>query len=345
MKTTTQPTKGKVGSGRNITKLNERIYKRGSIMFIEGELSTEMFIIRSGKIRILKQEGDKTVELAVLGAGSVLGELSLLDHQPRSATAQVVEDLKVTIIDEKMFDNTMKTIPNWLANIIHVVVTRLRDTMKKTSDSIVQKSVAGVLKTLLLLYKHDAIEQDGEKRIPMVRAKEAITSTIGIGDLETENVFLHLILKEMLYIRKDEAGKEYIVIIDYDVLQLYMNFLRAAQRGIAMLGENLPESGVDLTQTIIDSGEKNGKIVKPGVKKIGMPQVEIELQRQGKGRHIDLDALDTLFDSKVVFKEQDTVKTTHQSHKRTVLIYNENTLKKIITLHVWLEKFKEEVLF
>jgi len=345
MRNTTQPTKGKVGSGRNITKLNERIYKRGSLMFIEGELSTEMFIIRSGKIRILKQEGDKTVELAVLGAGSVLGELSLLDHQPRSATAQVVEDLKVTIIDEKMFDHTMKTIPNWLANIIHVVVTRLRETMKKTSDSIVQKSVAGVLKILLLLYKQDAIEQDGEKRIPMVRAKEAITSTIGLGDLETENVLLHLILKEMLYIRKDEAGKENIVIIDYDVLQLYMNFLRAAQRGVAMLGENLPDPAVDLTQVVIDTGEKNGKIVKPGVKKIGMPQVEIELQRQGKGRNINLDALDALFDSKVVFKEQDTVKTTHQSHKRTVLVYNENTLKKIITLHIWLEKFKEEVLF
>jgi len=345
MKSSSQNPKQKVGSGRNITKINERIYKRGSLMFIEGELSSEMFIIRSGKIRILKQEGDKTVELAVLGPGSVLGELSLLDHQPRSATAQVVEDLKVTIIDEKMFDQTMKAIPNWLANIIQVVVTRLRETMIKTSDSIVQKSVAGVVNIILLLYKNESIELEGEQRIPMNRAKEAISSTIGLGDIETENVFMHLILKEMMYVRKDEAGKEFIILIDYDVFQLYMNFLRAAQRGISMLGENLSEPAVDLTQTIIDTGEKNGKIVKPGIKKIGVTQIEVELQRQGKGQHINLDALDALLEAKVVFKEQDAVKTSHQTHKRIVLVYNENTLKKIVTLHVWLAKFKEEVKF
>ncbi len=345
MKSTTQSAKGKVGSGRNITKINERIYKRGSLMFIEGELSTEMFIIRSGKIRILKQEGDKTVELAVLGPGSVLGELSLLDHQARSATAQVVEDIKVTIIDEKLFDHTMKVIPNWLANIIHMVVKRLRDTMKKTSDSIVQKSVAGVLKLLLLLYKSEAVEKDGEKRILMNRVKEVVSSTIGLGDMETENVFLHLILKEMLFIRKDEAGKEFVIIIDSEVLQLYMNFLRAVQRGVKMLGEDLSEAALSLLQTILEAGEKGGKNVKPGVRKLGLPQVEIELQRQGKGQHIDLDALDSLLESKVVFKEQDTIKTSHQTHKRIVLIYSEKTLKKIETLQLWLPKFREEVLF
>ncbi len=344
MKSTSQKPKQKVGSGRNITKVNERIYKRGSLMFIEGELSAEMFIIRSGKIRILKQEGDKTVELAVLGPGSVLGELSLLDHQPRSATAQVIEDLKVTVIDEKMFDHTMKTIPNWLANIIQVVVTRLRDTMKRTGDSIVQKSIAGVVKILLLLYKSDSVEHEGEKRIPMTRAKEAVSSIIGIGDIETENVFMHLILKEMMYIRKDEAGKEYIILVDDSVLHLYMNFLRAVQRGIAMPGENLTDQAVELAQIIIDAGEKNGKTVKARVKKIGLTQVEVELQRQGKGQYIDLDALDSLVEAKVVFKEQDAVKTSHQTHKRIVLVYNEKTLNRIVTLHVWLPKFKEEVI-
>ena len=344
MKSTSQKSKDKIGSGRNITKINERIYKRGSLMFIEGESSTEMFIIRSGKIRILKQEGDKTIELALLGPGSVLGELSLLDHQPRSATAQVVEDLKATVIDEKLFNHTMKTIPNWLSNIIQVVVKRLRDTMKKTSDSIVQKSVAGVIK-ILLLYRSEAKERNGEKRIYVTRAKDVISSAIGIGDVETENVFLHLILKNMLFIRKDDAGREYIVLSDDAILQLYMNYLRASQRGIKMLGEDLPEPAVNLIQIIIDAGEKGAKEVKPGIKRIGVPQIEIELQRQGKGQYIDLDALDALLDAKVVFREQGAVKTTHQTHKQTVVLYNENTLKKMVLLHIWLAKFKEEIVF
>lgn len=345
MNNTSQKSTHKVDSGRNITKYNELIFKRGTLMFIEGELSSEMFIIRSGKIRILKQEGDKTVELAVLGAGSVLGELSLLDHQPRSATAQVIEDVKTTIIDRSIFDHTMKTLPSWLSSIIHVVVKRLRNTMKKTSDSIVQKSTAGVLKILLLLYNNEAIDYNGEKRVSLARAKDVISSTIGIGDIETENVFLHFILKEMIFIRKDDAGREYIVFIDNSLLQLYMNYLRAFQRGIKLLGEDLSDAAVNLVQVIINAGEKGGTNIKCGVKKIGLPQIEIELQHQGKDKNIDLDALDALTDSKIIFKEQDAVKTSHQSNKRVGLVYNENTLKKIITLHLWLPKFKEEVKF
>lgn len=344
---TPQKPDAKIGSGRNITKVSEQIYKHGSLMFIEGESSTEMFIIRSGKIRILKQEGDNTIELAVLGAGSVLGELSLLDHQPRSATAQVIEDVRATIIDEIMFTRTMKSIPGWLANIIQVVVKRLRDTMKKTSDSIVQKSVAGVIKILLLLYNHEpeVNEETSQKSLLLTRVKDVVSSTIGIGEMETENVFLHLILKEMLLIKKDDVGKEHIFLNDYNVLQLYMNYLRSSQRNMKMTGENLPDTASSLIQTILDAGDKNGRIVKPGIKKIGMPQVEIELQRQGLGKHIDLDTLDSLLDAKVIFKEQDTTKTSHQTHKRIVLIYSEKNLKNILTLLVWLPTFKEDVIF
>ncbi len=345
MNDSSQKTTNKVDSGRNITKLDARAFKRGSLMFIEGELSTEMYILRSGRVRIIKQEGDKTIELAVLSTGSVLGELSLLDNQPRSATAQILEDVSATVIDENIFKSTMKSIPNWLANIVQVIVTRLRNTMKKTSDSIVYKSVAGIIKLLILLYKHESITYHGEKRILFAQAKDAISSTIGIGEIEMEKVFLHLILKDMLYIRKDNSGKEYILITDLDLLNLYMTYLRTTQRGDKILGEDLDEAAIDLVQVILGTGGKVGRIVKPGIIRIGLAQIEIELQRLGKGKHIDLDALDSLLAAKVIYKEQSTVRTTHQAHKRIILLYNENTLKKLITLHLWLPKFKEEIIF
>ncbi|MFW5830114.1 MAG: cyclic nucleotide-binding domain-containing protein [Planctomycetota bacterium] len=46
-----------------------------------------MYIVRSGKVRVLKQEAGATIELGVLGPGSVLGELSLLNKEPSTATA------------------------------------------------------------------------------------------------------------------------------------------------------------------------------------------------------------------------------------------------------------------
>ncbi|MBD3390524.1 MAG: cyclic nucleotide-binding domain-containing protein [Chitinivibrionales bacterium] len=337
--------KDKIGSGRSVVRRNERHFKRGSLMFIEGELSTEMFIIRSGKVRVLKQEGENAVELAILGPGSVLGELSLLDHQPRGATAQVIEECTATVVDEALLESTLAAVPPWLANIIKVVVKRLRDTMSRTDRDIVEKSVGGALRILLLLAKTDGVREGDETRLPLKRAKEAIHATVGIGDVETENVFLHLILKDMLYIRKSDAGSEYLVLKDLAVLQAYMNYLRAKQRGVKVVGEDFDDVTMDVVHYILVSGQKNGRRIKDKVVRIGVQQVELEMNRDGKALAVPPEAIDALAEAKAIVKENAKVQSSHGSHARDVLVYNEDTLRKVETLRQWLPTFKEDVRF
>ncbi|MBN1984002.1 MAG: cyclic nucleotide-binding domain-containing protein [Chitinivibrionales bacterium] len=342
--TTSASTPKESSGGKSALKTSEQSFTRGSLMFIEGESSCEMFIIRSGKVRILKQEGDNTVELAILGPGSVLGELSLLDHQPRSATAQVIEDVHALLIDEKDFSHTMDTVPEWLANIISIIVSRLRDTMRKTSETLVQKSIAGVIRLLLLMYDYEPEKFESQKRsLPLRGVKEVINATMGLGEIESESVLLHLTLKEMIVIRKDEIGKEYVFINDRDIAELYMNYLRAHQHSTLLLGEELTEAAVGLLQVLIDCGKKNGKTVKPGIIKVGIPQLEVELQRQGKGLRLELEALDCLTYAKIIFTEKSSVQSTLSTHRYLSCIYNENICERIIMLHVWLPKFKENI--
>ncbi len=333
----------KVGSGRNITNRNERHFKRGALMFIEGETSAEMFIVRSGKVRILKQEGDKALELAVLGPGSVLGELSLLDHQPRSATAQVVEDVIATVIDESLLEQTLRAVPNWLANIILLVVSRLRNTMKRTADSVVENSVGGVIRILLLLFESESYEQEGERRLRIDCAKQAINGAIGIGDLETENVFLHLILKELINIRKNDAGQEYIIIREPEALRMYMSYLRAKRRGGKLPGEGFSPEAIALVGDILQAGEKNGRIIKDAVFRIGVAQAALEQERDGRGHHLDPNLLDILTGERIVVVEQSKTKTAHGSHHNDVIIYNREVLQRILDLQKWLPLFEEKV--
>lgn len=334
----------KVGSGKSIVNRHERSFKRGSLMFIEGESSAEMFIIRTGKIRILKQEGESTVELAVLGPGSVIGELALLDHQPRSATAQVIEDTLVTVIDEELFTRTIEKIPTWLGTLIQLVVKRLRDTMKRTSDDIINKSIAGVVKVILLLYETQTVKLGDEKVLPLAKVKQDVFAVIGLGGMEVENVFLHLIFKEMILIRRAESSEEFVFVKDPQILLLYMNYLRAHTRGSKIVGETFDEATFELCGYILSAGEKNGKKEK-GLVSIGVPQVEIEIERSGKGRHLNLDALDALTEAKLVFKQESSTSTDYGQHKRTILIYNEDSLKKVHFLKVWLPVFKEDIRF
>ena len=335
----------KVGAGKGIINRHERSFKRGSLMFIEGESSTEMFIVRSGTIRILKQEGESTVELAVLGPGSVIGELALLDHQPRSATAQVIEDTLVTVIDEELFTRTLKKIPPWLGNLIQLVVKRLRDTMKRATDDIIKKSIAGVIKVIILLYGTDTITLNNEKVIPLSKIKRSVFAVIGLGGLEVENVLLHLIFKEMILIRKSESGEEFTFVKDLQILVLYMNYLRAHYRGTTVAGELFSDEEFDLIGFILHAAEKNGRKESEQLKCVGVPQVEMDIERSGKGRFINRDALDMLIKSKLIFKKETATTTDFGKHKRAVLIYNEDSLKNVTLLRLWLPVFKEEIRF
>lgn len=334
----------KVGSHKNVLNRNEKSFKKGSLMFIEGETSTEMYILRSGKVRILKQEGEASVELAILGPGSVLGELSLLDHQPRGATAQVAEDLIATAIDDQLFEQTIQKCPSWLSNMVRVVVKRLRDTMKKTSSDLVRKNVAGVIRVLLLMHANEKTMVGDAKILMLNRVKEMIYVIIGLGGAEAENVFMHLILKDLMLIRKNEMGQEYIVIKDPAVLLMYMNYQRAKQRGDAVPGESISEKGLDLMGVIQAAGPKSGKKIKDAVWQLGLPQLELELDRMGKGRRVDADALDELKAAKVIVVQEDPEARLGRT-TRTLLMFNTETIERLMLFSEWLPVFREEIQF
>ena len=69
-----------------------RRLSRGQVLFVEGEPSTYLYVVVRGRLKILvsSSRGEDLV-LAVLAAGDCLGEVSVLDAQPRSAAAEALE--------------------------------------------------------------------------------------------------------------------------------------------------------------------------------------------------------------------------------------------------------------
>lgn len=345
MNTPTTNSSNKFNTSKSVVNRHERTFKKGSLMFIEGEESSEMFIIRTGKIRILKLEGENCVELASLGPGSVLGELSLLDKQPRGATAQVIEDTAVTVIDEELFTKTLEKVPQWLRDMVKIVVKRLRDTMKKTSDDVVKKSVSGVIRVIMLLSETEGKRTGDGILLRLSRVKEIIYSIIGLSGMETENVFLHLILKNMILISKSDAGYENIKIINHDILAMYLNYLRSKQNNCEIPGEELKKESVELIELIVAVGAEKGRKEGQKYMRIGVPQIELEMEKRNLGQYINLDALDELEMRKLVVRQSDATETNYGTHKRTTIIYSEEKLRKILLFREWLPVFKEEVIF
>ncbi|HWC45146.1 MAG TPA: Crp/Fnr family transcriptional regulator [Casimicrobiaceae bacterium] len=69
---------------------------RGQVLFNEGEPSEHLFFVRSGRLRVYvaSPRGEELV-LSVVGPGESLGELSILDRQPRSATVDALEEAEL----------------------------------------------------------------------------------------------------------------------------------------------------------------------------------------------------------------------------------------------------------
>ena len=107
----------------------ERHYRKGEILFREGDLPSEVFLITEGKVAILKGN----VKLATLGSGEFLGEMSVLDGRPRSATAKAEEETKVLALDREELLRKMEEDP-LIGALITTLIRRLRDADQKLAE-------------------------------------------------------------------------------------------------------------------------------------------------------------------------------------------------------------------
>lgn len=132
--------------------------RAGAFLFKEGDLSRELYIVKTGELLVTQRHGSQTVELARLGPRAVLGEMSLLDNQPRSATVRAVTESTLMVIAPLTFQRFLKQAPVWLLAIVKVVTHRLRDTNARINQHTVSNSLESLCLYLAekshLYFKH-----------------------------------------------------------------------------------------------------------------------------------------------------------------------------------------------
>lgn len=100
-----------------------------------GQKSSDLYVILDGKVLVCTSSGD---ELAQIGPGSVIGEVSLVDDQPRSADAVCMGRVKAAKLPAKELRGFMARNPEagflMLANLSRVLSNRLRKTSAVVED-------------------------------------------------------------------------------------------------------------------------------------------------------------------------------------------------------------------
>ena len=110
-------------------KLDIQMYKKGQVIFKEGDMADCMYDIRWGSVGIYANYGTPQEKLLTkLSAEEFFGEMGLIDGEPRSATAVALEkDTRVEVINEERFGTFLQERPTKVLVIMQHMSHRLRN--------------------------------------------------------------------------------------------------------------------------------------------------------------------------------------------------------------------------
>jgi CRP-like cAMP-binding protein len=120
----------------NLAKLFERSkhakdYPAGTTIFAQGEPRDVMYVVLAGEVEL--QRGGRTFETA--SAGTLVGEMAMIDKAPRSATAIAKTDCTLVPIDERRFEFMVVETPSFALHVMRILVDRLRRTTDRATGS------------------------------------------------------------------------------------------------------------------------------------------------------------------------------------------------------------------
>jgi CRP-like cAMP-binding protein len=111
---------------------------KGAILFQEGERDSYLMIITSGKAQVLKDDGTgKMKEIATVRSGATLGEMSIIDDFPHSATVITTEDSEVALLTKVNLVNITEKFPALGVKLLWQIAWQLSARVRQASGKLV----------------------------------------------------------------------------------------------------------------------------------------------------------------------------------------------------------------
>lgn len=200
-------------------RAHRRVFPAGTNVLLAEQPGETVYIILHGTVKIHVEQGDgRDVILSILGAGDLLGEMSLIDSIGRSASAVTLESSLMLWMDKRTFNQLLDEFPPVARNLVRILSARVR-----LSDQLIQAlatlDVYGRVARQLLAFaeRYGKPRADGEIRIPIALTQGDIADLVGASRKRVNQVMVAFKSQELL--NTDEEG--HIVLYDREGLARY----------------------------------------------------------------------------------------------------------------------------
>lgn len=134
----------------------------GMPLFRKGDAGNGCYWLRTGllKVNIASPEGEKRT-LAVLGPGSIVGELAMLDGLPRSADVYAIGDCRLTFVSRAAFAECLQENPALYRDLSTALASRLRQANEEAAAASFLSVKERIARTIMQLAEHLGEKGDG----------------------------------------------------------------------------------------------------------------------------------------------------------------------------------------
>lgn len=129
-----------------------RVYRKGQLVFLERDPGDSLLVVRRGALSVFRTaaSGERAL-LNVVRPPGVLGEVSLLDGAPRSASAEALENTTVLALSRTAFLDLVRSQPSLLDAVMRNFGTLIRQLTDQTADHVFLDLPGRVAKSLVRL--------------------------------------------------------------------------------------------------------------------------------------------------------------------------------------------------
>lgn len=175
-----------------------KTFPKGTVIINEGDSGSSMFLLLHGRVKVFVSDGHgKEFVLAVLGPGECVGELALLDDEPRTASVETEEATSFLVVQKVDFLELLSDSPQIQFKLLMNLVARSR----QLTESVKNLALKDVYSRVRLLFEDLAVERDGQTLIEEPMTQQAIADRVG-----SSREMVARIMKELVfggYIRVD----------------------------------------------------------------------------------------------------------------------------------------------
>ena len=170
--------------------MHRKTFAAGTTLMTAEQPGEVAYLILSGTVKVHVEQADGSdVILAILGAGALVGELSLIEDTGRSATVETLEESTLLWIDRTTFRACLATLPQLNQNLVRILARRLRFANAQIA-SLATKDVFGRVAALLLVFAetYGTADDAGALRIPLRLTQGDLASLVGASRVRVNQV-------------------------------------------------------------------------------------------------------------------------------------------------------------